>query len=84
MTAPTREKLYSHPKGGFTPALQRTRKPFQIRNIATLAGLVTFVGGVYTYALMAVQQDDFSDVPLPNTFPGVHDITNEEKKKNNL
>ncbi|KAF7725204.1 hypothetical protein EC973_000370 [Apophysomyces ossiformis] len=82
MTGPTREKLYSYPKGGFTPALQRTRKPFQVRNIATLAGLITFVAGVYSYALFAVKQDDFSDVPMPNTFPGVHDVTKEMKKNN--
>ncbi|CAO3701536.1 unnamed protein product [Rhizopus stolonifer] len=57
---PTREKLYSESKGyGFTPALQRTRQPFALRNMLTLAGLLTFTGSVF-------KQDDFSDVELPN------------------
>lgn len=44
---PTREKLYSTSKGyGFSPALQRTRKPFAVRNMLTLAGLLTFAGSV--------------------------------------
>lgn len=44
---PTREKLYSTSKGyGFSPALQRTRKPFVVRNLLTLAGLMTFAGSV--------------------------------------
>ncbi|EIE91319.1 hypothetical protein G6F46_003541 [Rhizopus delemar] len=78
---PTREKLYSQSKGyGFSPALERTRKPFAVRNILTLAGLLTFTGSVYAYSLFAVKQDDFSDVKLPNALPGVHDVTNEEKK----
>ncbi|KAF1800521.1 hypothetical protein V8B55DRAFT_1535320 [Mucor lusitanicus] len=64
---PTREKLYSTSKGyGFSPALQRTRKPFVVRNLLTLAGLVTFTGSVYAYSLLAVKQDDFSDVPMPS------------------
>ncbi|GAA5804002.1 hypothetical protein EDC94DRAFT_517744 [Helicostylum pulchrum] len=72
---PTREKLYSTSKGyGFSPALQRTRKPFVVRNLFTLVGLLTFTGSVYGYSLYAVQQDDFSDVPLPAALP-----TTEEK-----
>lgn len=44
---PTREKLYSTKKGyGFSPALERTRKPFAVRNMLTLAGLLTFTGSV--------------------------------------
>lgn len=44
---PTREKLYSTSKGyGFSPALQRTRKPFVVRNLFTLVGLLTFTGSV--------------------------------------
>ncbi|CAO3666782.1 unnamed protein product [Umbelopsis ramanniana] len=47
MAANSREKLYTTSKGyGFTPALQRTRKPFQARNLLTLGALLTFVGGV--------------------------------------
>ncbi|CEI91220.1 hypothetical protein G6F70_007533 [Rhizopus microsporus] len=80
---PTREKLYSQPKGyGFSPALERTRKPFAVRNLLTLAGLLTFTGSVYAYSLFAVKQDDFSDVTLPSQLPGVHDVTKEQKKNN--
>lgn len=79
---PTREKLYSTKKGyGFSPALERTRKPFAVRNMLTLAGLLTFTGSVYAYSLFAVKQDDFSDVPLPSALPGVQDVTNEHKNK---
>ncbi|KAI8369270.1 uncharacterized protein BYT42DRAFT_102737 [Radiomyces spectabilis] len=80
MNRPTRDKIYSQAKGyGFTPALERTRKPFQVRNVLTLAGLLTFTGGVYAYSLLAVKQDDFSDVPMPNTLPGVQDVTKENQ-----
>ncbi|KAG2197653.1 uncharacterized protein EV154DRAFT_566564 [Mucor mucedo] len=76
---PTREKLYSTSKGyGFSPALQRTRAPFALRNMITLVGLLTFTGSVYGYSLYAVKQDDFSDVPLPAALPGVQDVTPKE------
>ncbi|KAL1936367.1 hypothetical protein VTP01DRAFT_501 [Rhizomucor pusillus] len=82
MPGSTREKLYTQSKGyGFSPALERTRQPFRTRNILTLAGLMTFVGSVYAYSLFAVKQDDFSDVPLPSTLPGVQDVTKEHREK---
>ena len=34
-----------------------------------------------TYSMLAVKQDDFSDVPMPNTLPGVQDVTHEHKDK---
>ncbi|RUS17074.1 hypothetical protein BC937DRAFT_90461 [Endogone sp. FLAS-F59071] len=72
----SKEKLYTQPRGyGFTPALQRTRAPYRMRNAATLLGLLGFTVGVYSYAILAVKQDDFSDVPLPNAAPGVQDVT---------
>ncbi|KAG2184368.1 hypothetical protein INT43_000277 [Umbelopsis isabellina] len=72
MSNNSREKLYTTSKGyGFTPALQRTRKPFQARNLLTLGALLTFVGGVYSYSILAVKQDDFSDIEIPNQTPGV-------------
>jgi hypothetical protein len=50
---PTREKLYSTSKGyGFSPALERTRKPFAFRNILTLAGLLTFTGSVCKFCFI--------------------------------
>ncbi|KAI7858822.1 hypothetical protein BDC45DRAFT_564929 [Circinella umbellata] len=81
MTGTSRERLYTQKKGyGFSPALERTRQPFRARNMLTLLGLFTFTGGVFAYSMLAVKQDDFSDVPLPSTLPGVHDVTNEHKK----
>ncbi|CAO3622867.1 unnamed protein product [Cunninghamella blakesleeana] len=72
MTASSRDRLYTQNKGyGFTPALQRTRKPFAKRNVLTLGGLLTFTTSVY----------DFSDVPLPSQLPGVHDVTKQEREK---
>ncbi|CDH50958.1 hypothetical protein RO3G_16030 [Lichtheimia corymbifera JMRC:FSU:9682] len=77
-----RERMYTQSKGyGFSPALQRTRQPFRARNMLTLLGLLTFTGGVYAYSMLAVKQDDFSDVPMPSTLPGVHDVTHENKDK---
>ncbi|ORX49845.1 hypothetical protein DM01DRAFT_1337976 [Hesseltinella vesiculosa] len=77
-----RDRPYSQPKGyGFTPALQRTRKPFAMRNMLTLGGLLAFTCSVYAYSMFAVKQDDFSDVPLPSQLPGVQDITVQERKK---
>ncbi|KAI9494690.1 hypothetical protein BDB00DRAFT_871239 [Zychaea mexicana] len=82
MTGTAREKLYTQKKGyGFSPALERTRQPFRVRNMFTLLGLLGFTGGVYAYSMLAVKQDDFSDVPLPSTLPGVQDVTREHKDK---
>ncbi|KAI8136755.1 hypothetical protein BJV82DRAFT_647088 [Fennellomyces sp. T-0311] len=78
----SREKLYTQKKGyGFSPALERTRQPFRMRNLLTLGALLGFTGGVYAYSMLAVKQDDFSDVPLPSTLPGVQDVTREHKDK---
>ncbi|KAI9247140.1 hypothetical protein BDA99DRAFT_489435 [Phascolomyces articulosus] len=78
----SREKLYTQKKGyGFSPALERTRQPFRVRNMATLFALLGFTGGVYAYSMLAVKQDDFSDVPMPSTLPGVQDVTREYKDK---
>ncbi|KAI7871550.1 hypothetical protein BDF14DRAFT_1718756 [Spinellus fusiger] len=80
MSSTNREKLYTQSKGyGFSPALERTRQPFKARNLLTLMGLLTFTGSVYAYSMLAVKQDDFSDVPLPNTLPGVKDVTHQKK-----
>lgn len=58
---PTREKLYSTSKGyGFSPALQRTRKPFAVRNLLTLAGLLTFTGSVCKFFLFVLDSDAFT------------------------
>ncbi|SAM05691.1 hypothetical protein [Absidia glauca] len=76
----TRERLYTQKKGyGFSPALQRTRQPFAMRNVLTLGALLTFTGSIYAYSMFAVKQDDFSDVPLPSQLPGVQDVTKSFK-----
>ncbi|ORZ12728.1 hypothetical protein BCR42DRAFT_419847 [Absidia repens] len=81
----TREKLYTQPKGyGFSPALQRTRKPFAMRNVLTLGALLTFTGSIYAYSMFAVKQDDFSDVPLPSQLPGVQDVTKSARETKNV
>ncbi|CAG8601859.1 6304_t:CDS:2 [Paraglomus occultum] len=49
----------------FTPALQRARRPWLVRNALTGIGLLGFVGAVYAYSMYAVKQDDFSDVGMP-------------------
>ncbi|RIB09175.1 hypothetical protein C2G38_2209581 [Gigaspora rosea] len=57
---------YHQAKGyGQTPALQRARRPFFIRNTITGLLLLGFTGAVYTYSIMAVKQDDLSDVSMP-------------------
>ncbi|KAI8048103.1 hypothetical protein BDF22DRAFT_602390, partial [Syncephalis plumigaleata] len=57
---------YAGPKGyGFTEALKRARKPYHFRNAALGVGLFGFVTAVYAYSILAVKQDDFSDVPMP-------------------
>jgi len=44
---------------GFSPSLQRARKPFLIPNIIVGSLVASFVGGIYLYAISAVKQDDF-------------------------
>ncbi|CAG8448879.1 12563_t:CDS:2 [Acaulospora colombiana] len=50
---------YHASKGhGFTPALQRARRAFLVRNSLTGLLLLGFVGAVF-------KQDDLGDIPLP-------------------
>ncbi|KAL1583601.1 hypothetical protein WHR41_07743 [Cladosporium halotolerans] len=49
-----------------TAALYRARQPYLVKNTLTGLLLLGFVGGVYTYTLKAIGQDDFSDVPIPD------------------
>ncbi|RKP10746.1 hypothetical protein THASP1DRAFT_10615, partial [Thamnocephalis sphaerospora] len=58
---------YAGPKGyGFTEALQRARQPYRFRNAMLGLGLFGFVTAVYTYSIMAVKQDDLSDIEVPD------------------
>ncbi|KAF9276239.1 hypothetical protein BGZ74_003714 [Mortierella antarctica] len=60
-------KPTSYYEQGFkrSPALERATAPFRFRNAVTGAGLVVFCATVYAYSIMAVRQDDFSDIQLP-------------------
>ncbi|KAG0370358.1 hypothetical protein BC939DRAFT_328087 [Gamsiella multidivaricata] len=60
-------KPTSYYEKGFkrSPALERATAPFRVRNALTGAGLVAFCASVYAYSILAVRQDDFSDIQLP-------------------
>ncbi|KAF9111473.1 hypothetical protein BGX27_004870 [Mortierella sp. AM989] len=60
-------KPTSYYEQGFkrSPALERATAPFRVRNALTGAGIVAFCVSVYAYSIMAVKQDDFSDIKLP-------------------
>ncbi|PKC76013.1 hypothetical protein RhiirA1_406801 [Rhizophagus irregularis] len=70
---------YQTPKLYFTPAMQRARKPFAVKNAITGLLLFGFCGAVFSYSIMAVKQDDFDDVPMPSP----PSITNSEEKLTN-
>ncbi|CAB5335478.1 hypothetical protein RhiirA1_406803 [Rhizophagus irregularis] len=70
---------YQTPKLYFTPAMQRARKPFAVKNALTGLLLFGFCGAVFSYSIMAVKQDDFDDVPMPSP----PSITNSEEKLTN-
>ncbi|RKP11448.1 hypothetical protein BJ684DRAFT_12907 [Piptocephalis cylindrospora] len=53
-------RLYS-----FSPATERARAPYKMRNTIMGGVLLLFAGSVYTYSIMAMKQDDFSDVATP-------------------
>ncbi|CAH1760952.1 8394_t:CDS:2 [Entrophospora sp. SA101] len=72
---------YQTSKLTYTPAFQRARKPFIVRNILTGIILVGFVGAVYSYTMFAIKQDDFSDVPIP-TPPSSSSLIEENKSNN--
>ncbi|RIA95813.1 hypothetical protein C1645_816251 [Glomus cerebriforme] len=59
------QSKYQNPKLYFTPAMQRARKPFAVRNAITGMLLLGFCGAVFSYSIVAVKQDDLSDVPMP-------------------
>ncbi|KAF8938834.1 hypothetical protein EDD21DRAFT_369038 [Dissophora ornata] len=60
-------KPTSYYEQGFrrSPALERATAPFRVRNALTGAGIVVFCVSVYAYSIVAVRQDDFSDIQLP-------------------
>ncbi|CAG8581747.1 14694_t:CDS:2 [Funneliformis caledonium] len=62
----------------FTPALKRARKPFVVRNAITGMLLLGFCGAVYSYSIMAVKQDDLSDVPMPS-LPPSENLSDDKK-----
>ncbi|CAB4406502.1 unnamed protein product [Rhizophagus irregularis] len=70
---------YQTPKLYFTPAMQRARKPFAVKNAITGLLLFGFCGAVFSYSIMAVKQDDFDDVPMPSP----PSTTNSEEKLTN-
>ncbi|GBC45916.2 uncharacterized protein OCT59_005450 [Rhizophagus irregularis] len=70
---------YQTPKLYFTPAMQRARKPFAVKNALTGLLLFGFCGAVFSYSIMAVKQDDFDDVPMPSP----PSTTNSEEKLTN-
>ncbi|KAG0045410.1 hypothetical protein BGZ83_009395 [Gryganskiella cystojenkinii] len=65
-------KPTSYYEKGFkrSPALERATAPFRVRNTLTGLGLIAFCGTVYAYSIMAVRQDDFSDIQLPSHMVG--------------
>ncbi|KAF9947148.1 hypothetical protein BGZ72_010835 [Mortierella alpina] len=65
-------KPTSYYEKGFkrSPALERATAPFRVRNAITGAGIVLFCASVYAYSIMAVRQDDFSDIQLPSHMVG--------------
>ncbi|KAG0238508.1 hypothetical protein BGW41_008159 [Actinomortierella wolfii] len=46
-------------------ALERATAPFRVRNAITGAAIAAFCVSVYAYSILAVKQDDFSDIKLP-------------------
>lgn len=52
---------------GFSPSLQRARKPFLVPNIIVGSLVCLFAGSVYVYSISAVKQDDFVSLP-PHAF----------------
>ena len=47
---------------GVSPALQRAREPYRLRNAVTGTLLVAFAVSVWAYSISAVKQDNFDDV----------------------
>ncbi|RGB39654.1 hypothetical protein C1646_754152 [Rhizophagus diaphanus] len=79
---------YQTPKLYFTPAMQRARRPFAVKNAITGLLLFGFCGAILiiiikvSYSIMAVKQDDFDDVPMPSppsTANSEEKLTNDRK-----
>jgi len=47
---------------GISPALERARQPFRLRNAVTGGLLFGFAVSVWAYSISAVKQEDFDDV----------------------
>ncbi|KAJ2006325.1 hypothetical protein GGI04_000699 [Coemansia thaxteri] len=59
----------------FRQSIERGRRPYAGKNIATALGLAGAVAGIYFYSLKVVKQEDYSDVAMPP------EPTAEEKQK---
>ncbi|KAJ1935516.1 hypothetical protein FBU59_005360 [Linderina macrospora] len=49
----------------FKKSIQRGRQQYMIKNVLTAFGLGGLCTAIYFYSLNVVQQEDFSDVPMP-------------------
>lgn len=47
---------------GMSPGLLRAREQYRVKNALTGTFITAFIVGVYWYSIMAVKQDDFTDV----------------------
>ncbi|KAK4205179.1 hypothetical protein QBC40DRAFT_271220 [Triangularia verruculosa] len=61
-----RHNSYYDKKLAQSPALVRARRPYLFKNIFTGLALIGVTASIYTYTLMAVGQDDFEDVKVPD------------------
>jgi hypothetical protein len=78
-----RKSYYGSTGYTMSEGLKRARRPFLVRNTLTGLLLLGFCGGVYTYSIAAVKQDDFSDVvgPSEEERPNLRSIEDEKREK---
>ncbi|KAJ2829088.1 hypothetical protein GGI24_002226 [Coemansia furcata] len=49
----------------YRESIERGRRSYTKRNVATALALGGLVTGIYFYSLKAVRQEDYSDIPMP-------------------
>ncbi|WFD44513.1 hypothetical protein MPSI1_003181 [Malassezia psittaci] len=74
------QKTY-HPRGfGNSTGYKRARKPYFVGNMLTFLALCAFVGSVYAYSIVSVEQDDFSDIESIRVLPEDLEAPTEQNK----
>ncbi|KAJ1675250.1 hypothetical protein EV182_001634 [Spiromyces aspiralis] len=74
LTRPLGLRAFHDTGYAYRQSIERGRSRYRTRNLLTAASLGLGVIGIYYYVIWSVEQEDYSDIPMPP------ELTEEEKR----